>query len=49
MKQEMWTLAKISLLAGWLDSTIDENGNILETVLGRPSAPFIMSDGSMLI
>ncbi len=41
--------ASEDFISGWLDSTIDENGNILETVLGRPSAPFIMSDGSMLI
>jgi len=41
--------ASEDFITGWLDSTIDENGNILETVLGRPSAPFIMSDGSMLI
>jgi len=41
--------ASEDFITGWLDSKLDENGNVSETVYGRPSAPFIMSDGSMLI
>ena len=41
--------ASEDFITGWLESSIDEDGNLVETVLGRPSAPFIMSDGSMLI
>ena len=36
-------------ITGWLDSQLDEDGNVIETVHGRPSATFIKSDGSMLI
>tara|TARA_B100001250_G_scaffold73234_1_gene59769 strand:+ start:3167 stop:4336 length:1170 start_codon:yes stop_codon:yes gene_type:complete len=41
--------ASEDFITGWLDYKLDENGNVSETVYGRPSAPFIMSDGSMLI
>lgn len=41
--------ASEDFINGWLNSDIDESGNIVETVFGRPSAPFIRSDGSMLI
>ncbi len=41
--------ASEDFITGWLHSSIDEDGNVVETVFGRPSAPFIMSDGSMLI
>jgi len=36
-------------ITGWLDSNIEKDGKVEEIVYGRPSAPFILNDGSMLI
>ena len=41
--------ASEDFITGWLDSKINEDGKVEEIVYGRPSAPFIMNDGSMLI
>jgi glucose/arabinose dehydrogenase len=36
-------------ITGWLDSKIEKDSKVEEIVYGRPSAPFILNDGSMLI